>query len=157
MKNSYILTSLVASLNSLKKRIGEEDTTIYNTASVRGDLDAIYMDMCRITNAHAEDVCVTKSYSRNVGDITTDQKDKNVTHVTKKDYMDIVTSLIDAVIEDARDYGFCIEGHVPFDDETPGGDVTPRTPNNARIVELLQVIEDSVRQLIEELTNDGAK
>lgn len=107
--------------------------------------------MCRITNMHAEDVCVTKSYSRSIGDVTTDQQDKNVTHVTKKDYVDIVTSLIDTAVEDARDYGFDIEGHVPFDD------VTPPPPNNARIVELLQVIENSVHQLIEELTNDGTK
>ena len=161
MKNSYILNSLVASLKSLEEKIIKRPNTIYQTAWIRQELDAIYMDTCRITDLHAEDKCVTKSFSKNVGDIVVYEKENNITHITKDDYIKTVQNLVELAISDAADNDFYIDGYnaepeatpaPPAADETPGDKTTPPQSSEIdfnKIIKLLKNIDNNMQKLIQ--------
>ena len=158
MKQSRILSVLVANLRALRRRIEAEKATTYDTLLIGLQLDGIFTDICRITGLDDDDRAITSNFNTDRKTLRSTLKERNIERVSREYYLDILEQCINNAIEDAAQLGFCtIDAEppeaAPAADETPGGKKkSPETvTSGTKMLSCLEVASRAINEAIEEL------
>ena len=165
MKQSRILSVLVASLRALRRRIEAEKATTYDTLLIELQLDGIFMDICRITGLNDDDRAITSNFNSERKTLHFSLKERNIVRVSREYYMDFLEQCINNAIEDAAQLGFCTIDAEPPEaspaaaaaDETPGDDkkppeaITGGTKNHVKLLSCLESASRAINAAIKEL------
>ena len=133
MKQSRILSVLVASLRALRRRIEAEKETTYDRLLIELQLSDIFTEICRITGLNDDDRAITSNFNADRKTLCSTLKERNIERVSREYYLDILGQCINNAIEDAAQLGFCTIDAEPPEaspappaaDETPGDDKKP--------------------------------
>lgn len=165
MKQSRILSVLVANLRALRRRIEAEKATTYDTLLIGLQLDGIFTDICRITGLNDDDRAITSNFNTDRKTLRSTLKERKIERVSREYYLDILEQCINNAIEDAAQLGFCTIDAEPPEaspaaaaaDKTPGDDkkppeaITGGTKKHVKLLSCLEAASRAINAAIEEL------
>lgn len=165
MKQSRILSVLVANLRALRRRIEAEKETTYDRLLIELQLSDIFTDICRITGLNDDDRVISSNFNTDRKTLSATLKERSIERVSRECYLDFLEQCINNAIEDAAQLGFCtIDAEppeaspaAPAADETPGDDkkppeaITGGTKKNVKLLSCLEAASRAINEAIEEL------
>lgn len=169
MKQSYLLSVLIASLRNNIKVISESKHDAFVVDLVISNYRSISDGMFEISNKDDEDRFIVVGFFNSLFAKSREYEVRHIRKFSKEQYIADIRKMIDDIIDNAARKGFCMSEEENSDDsaeavedvpapagtdETPGGAKMPPQYSQmdaAKVLKKLRSIERSVQTLIAEL------